>query len=136
MEVSSEGQVDAVTTTERGAPQRAALDILKQAVHGATAGTVFGEPITRGAMTIVPVARVSGRGGGGEGGGPASREGAGGGSGGGLVLSARPVGVFVVKEKRVAWRPAVDINRVVLGGQLVAIAALLTVRALVKARRS
>jgi hypothetical protein len=34
----------------------------------------------------------------------------------------------------VSWRPAVDLNRIVLGGQIVAIVALLTIRAIVKAR--
>jgi hypothetical protein len=34
----------------------------------------------------------------------------------------------------VTWRPAVDLNRIVLGGQVVAIVALLTIRAIVKAR--
>lgn len=32
------------------------------------------------------------------------------------------------------WRPAVDLNRIVLGGQIVAVFALLTIRAIVKAR--
>jgi hypothetical protein len=34
----------------------------------------------------------------------------------------------------VTWRPSVDLNRIVLGGQIVAIVALLTIRAIVKAR--
>jgi threonine dehydrogenase-like Zn-dependent dehydrogenase len=32
------------------------------------------------------------------------------------------------------WRPAVDLNKVIMGGQVVAIVALLTLRAVVKAR--
>ncbi len=31
-------------------------------------------------------------------------------------------------------RPAVDLNRIVLGGQIVAVVALLTIRTIVKAR--
>jgi hypothetical protein len=38
------------------------------------------------------------------------------------------------REGELSWRPAVDVNRIVLGGQVVAIIALLTVRAIVKAR--
>jgi hypothetical protein len=34
----------------------------------------------------------------------------------------------------VTWRAAVDLNRIVLGAQVVAIVALLTIRATVKAR--
>ena len=33
-----------------------------------------------------------------------------------------------------AWQPAIDLNRVILGGQLVAVALILAVRAIVKAR--
>jgi hypothetical protein len=34
----------------------------------------------------------------------------------------------------VMWRPAVDLNKVILGAQVVAVVALLTIRAVVKAR--
>jgi len=33
-----------------------------------------------------------------------------------------------VRDGDVSWRPAVDVNRVILGGQLVAITALLVLR--------
>ena len=49
-------------------------------------------------------------------------------------MNTKPFGVFVLKDGEVTWRPAVDVNRMILGGQLVVIAALLTVRAIVKAR--
>ncbi|MFD0521998.1 hypothetical protein [Paractinoplanes durhamensis] len=49
-------------------------------------------------------------------------------------MSAKPLGVFVLTGGKVVWRPAIDVNRVVLGGQLVAITALLVARALVRAR--
>jgi hypothetical protein len=34
----------------------------------------------------------------------------------------------------VTWKPTIDLNRIVLGGQIVAIVALLTIRSIVKAR--
>jgi hypothetical protein len=49
-------------------------------------------------------------------------------------MSARPVGAFLIKENDLTWRPAVDVNRVVLGAQVVAIVALLTIRSVAKAR--
>jgi uncharacterized spore protein YtfJ len=121
---------------ERTAPDVAAIDVMRRAVEGATAGTVFGEPITRGDVTVVPVARLSGRGGGGGGSAPSPDDGQGGGAGGGLALSAKPAGVIVIKDDSVGWRPVVDVNKVIIGGQVVALAALMTIRALVKARRS
>jgi hypothetical protein len=51
-----------------------------------------------------------------------------------MGVSAKPLGVFVIREKTVRWRPAVDLNKVIIGGQVVAVMALLTIRALIKAR--
>jgi hypothetical protein len=36
----------------------------------------------------------------------------------------RPVGVYIVANGNTTWSPAVDITRIVLGGQLVALAAI------------
>jgi hypothetical protein len=49
-------------------------------------------------------------------------------------VSSRPVGAFVIKDGDVRWVPAIDVNRAILMAQVVAIAALLTVRVIVKAR--
>lgn len=100
----------------------------------ATVKRVFGEPIQHGDVVVIPVARVAQGGGGGQGQGK-NEEGEGGGSGLGFGLGATPAGVFVVKDGDVQWRPAVDVNRIVLGGQIVAIVLLLTVRTIFKKRR-
>ena len=85
---------------------------------------------------IIPVARVHGGGGGGGGGNAPMKEQAtsGEGAGAGVSLSAKPVGAFVVRGSDVSWRPALDLNRIVLGGQIVAICALMVLRGLVKER--
>jgi uncharacterized spore protein YtfJ len=82
-------------------------------------------------MTVIPVARVRGGAGGGGGEGP---DGTGKGSGSGMALSAGPVGVYVIHGDELRWQPALDLNRAIAGGQLVAIVALLTIRAVVRAR--
>ena len=120
--------------TEATAPE--AMALLDRFRDGMTARSVFAEPITQDGLTVVPVARVSGGGGGGGGTGPAGAGAEGSGTGAGFGLSSRPVGAFIIKDGTVRWRPAVDINRIVLGGQIVAIVALLTIRAIVKARRA
>jgi len=51
----------------------------------------------------------------------------------GFGVSARPAGAWVIKDGEARWRPALDLNRVILVGQLVAIVALLTVRSIAKA---
>ena len=100
----------------------------------------FGEPIERDGVTLVPVARVFGGTGfgGGDGtvdelGDTAARSGSGG--GGGLGVGVTPVGVYVVKGGDVTWEPAFDLNRAVIGGQLLgAIAILALVRTLRRRR--
>lgn len=101
----------------------------------------FGEPIERDGVTLVPVARVVG--GSGFGGGDGEWEeratdkvGSGSGSGGGLGVGVTPVGVYVVRGTEVRWEPAFDLNRAVLGGQLLgALTILVIARALRRRRR-
>jgi uncharacterized spore protein YtfJ len=107
-------------------------EIVEHAQDSTTVKRAFGEPVTRGEVTVIPVARVSGGGGGGSGKQEGERPGEG--SGGGFGIGAVPTGVFVVRNGKVRWRPAVDVNRVILGAQLVAVIALFTVRAIARIR--
>ncbi len=81
-----------------------------------TVRRVFGDPIERDGVTVIPAARLRGRAGGkraaGRGGG-ARRA--------GLKLSARPAGVVVIRDGNVSWQPAIDVNRIVVGGQVIAL---------------
>ncbi len=105
--------------------------VMDRAREAMSVKRVFGEPYEKDGVAVIPVARVRGGAGGGGGEGP---EGQGGGSGTGFGMTARPVGAFVIKGGEVVWRPAVDVNRIVLGGQIVALVALLTLRSIVRAR--
>jgi len=112
------------------------LDTLRQAVDGASAGRVFGEPVVHDGIILLPVAVVAGGGGGGGGSGPGeagSPEASG--SGGGFGTTAKGLGVFVLKDGKVSWHPAIDVNRIVLGGQLVAVVALLVARSVLSGRK-
>ena len=107
------------------------METIAEAREAITVRRVFGEPYERDGVTVIPAARVQGGGGGGGSeGGPTLGKGAG--SGFGLI--ARPVGAFVIREGQVSWQPAVDVTRIVLGAQLVAIVGLLTIRTIVRAR--
>lgn len=105
---------------------------------------VFGEPIREEGVTLVPVARVLGGAGSGWGTGEvgagtsaaqSSGEGSGAGGGGGFGVRVRPLGVFVVRGTDVEWRPALDLGRVILGGQVVGALAVLAVSWALRARR-
>ncbi len=101
-------------------------ELLHTAKDAMTARTVFAEPIERDGILVIPAAKV--RGGGGGGGDDQANGGA------GFGLTAKPAGAYVVREGRVSWEPAVDVNRIVLGGQLVAIVALLVLRSYIRRR--
>ncbi|MDY7090346.1 MAG: sporulation protein [Actinomycetota bacterium] len=111
------------------------LGVLRDAVAENGAGRVFGEPVAGNGTVMLPVAKISGGGGGGDGVGPVA-EGQPQGSGGGFGTAARGLGVFVLRDGRVTWHPAIDINRIVLGGQIVAVTALIVVRGLLRERRA
>ena len=106
-------------------------EVLAQARDSLTVKRVFGEPYEKDGVTIIPAARVQGGAGAGGGEDP---QGQGKGSGSGFGVNARPVGAYVLREGELSWRPAVDVDRIILGGQAVAIVALLTIRAIIKAR--
>ena len=95
---------------------------------------VYGEPIERDGLLVVPAAKVSGGGGGGRGTAAEGKEAAEG-SGGGFGVMARPAGAWIIRGESVDWQPALDLNRVILGGQIVAIVALLVLRSILKSRR-
>jgi uncharacterized spore protein YtfJ len=71
-----------------------------------TVKRVYGEPVEREGVTLIPAAAVRG----GAGGGGDSQ----GNGGGGFGVVARPIGAYVIRNGQVSWRPAVDLNRVVL----------------------
>jgi uncharacterized spore protein YtfJ len=87
-----------------------------------TVKRVYGEPYKQDGLTVIPAAAVRDGGGGGKGQRGPEEEG----GGGGLGVMARPSGAWVIKDSEVTWKPAVDVNRIVLGAQLVALAAILT----------
>jgi uncharacterized spore protein YtfJ len=64
---------------------------------------VFGEPIQRGDLTVVPVAKVRWAFGGGAGTGPAETEASGSGAGGGVM--ADPAGYLEIRGDEARFRP-------------------------------
>lgn len=81
---------------------------------------VYGDPYEKNGLTVIPAATVRGGGGGGTG-----DEGDDSGGGAGFGLMARPSGAWIIEEGRATWKPAVDVNRIVLGGQVIALTAIL-----------
>ena len=106
------------------------LEVLSKVRETISQQTVFGEPITQDGVTLVPVAKVSG---GAGGGGRPNETDKDAGAGAGFGLRSAPVGVFVLKDGEVSWRPSFDLNRAVLVGQISWIVMMLATRSIVKA---
>jgi uncharacterized spore protein YtfJ len=115
------------------ATETSPLEVIRTAVTS-TAEKVYSEPIRQDGLTVIPAASVGGGGGGGGGSGGPQGQATGTGEGGGFGLKAKPAGAFVIKEGKVRWRPAIDVNRAILGGQIVAVTALLVARAIILGR--
>ncbi len=107
------------------------MKVIDQVNDVVTGRRVFSEPYEKNGVTVIPAAKVRG---GGGGGGDTTQENGKGASGGGFGLDARPVGAFVIKGEDVIWIPAIDVNRIILGAQIVAIIAVLSWRSVAKAR--
>jgi uncharacterized spore protein YtfJ len=95
----------------------------------AQAAAIFGEPVQREGLTIIPVARARfGFGGGGGSGAREGEEGSGGGGGGGAVVS--PVGYIELRDDGAAFRRITTPNDLVAGVVAGSLAALTLLRIL------
>ena len=120
-----------MATSERnesfgGAPAPAGLEALFGSLadrlgRSARAAAVFGEPVERDGVTVIPVARARWGLGGGSGRRP-KRPGEGVGGGGGAIVS--PVGFIEIRAGEARFKPIVEL-KVVLGVSLAAGALLL-----------
>jgi uncharacterized spore protein YtfJ len=99
-------------------------EMIQGAQEALAVSRVYGEPIAKNGVTLIPVAEVSGAGGGGS---DEANNG-----GGGFGVSARPVGVWIIRGDDVEWEPAVDVTKVAMRGMLVAIVFLFVARSIVK----
>ena len=90
---------------------------------------IFGTPVARGGVTVVPVAKIQAGGGLGAARERSHHQA----KGGGFGFVARPVGAWVVEDSgRVRWRPALDVTRVGLGAQI--LVALLVIGNMLRRR--
>jgi uncharacterized spore protein YtfJ len=107
-------------------------ELLSQTTNSMTVKRVYGEPYQSNGVTVIPAAAVRGGLGGGEGEGsedtPAGR-------GGGMGVSVRPIGVYQIQGDKVSWVPAVDVSKIVIVTQMVAIVALLVLRSVMRRPR-
>lgn len=105
-------------------------ELMATARETLTVKRVYGEPIEKDGIVVIPAATVSGGGGGGGGHDAAGPQG----EGGGFGLGVKPAGVYVVADGHVRWRPAVDVNRLITSITVVALAAILARVRLAKLR--
>ncbi|MEO9181196.1 MAG: spore germination protein GerW family protein [Acidimicrobiales bacterium] len=120
-------------------------DLLEKIAQNLSVGRSFGAAYEKDGSMIIPVALVAGGGGAGEGAsgyGEAAeeldtdRESTGGtssnGSGGGFGGVVMPVGVYVVKDEKVRWVPAISANLVIV---IAFVLVRMMLRSRIRARR-
>jgi hypothetical protein len=107
-----------------------ATQLLNEARGAMSATRVYAEPFVKNGTTVIPAAAVRGGAGGGEA--PDGK-----GESGGFGLSAHPTGAWVIQGDDVRWKPAVDVTRIAILGELVGLFGLFAWRsvALARARR-
>jgi uncharacterized spore protein YtfJ len=91
---------------------------------------VYGDPYEKNGLTVIPAATVRGGGGGGSG----ESEGGEPQAGGGFGMVARPSGAWIIEDGDATWKPAIDVNRIVLGGQVIAMTAIIVTGRILVAR--
>ena len=105
-------------------------ELLSKATDPLEARMVYAEPIEKDGITVIAAARLAGGGGGGSGHDEHGQEG----EGGGLGLTARPAGAYVIKDGKLRWEPAVDVNRLVATVGAVTVAIMLVAARIVRIR--
>jgi uncharacterized spore protein YtfJ len=105
-------------------------ELLSRATAPLQAKMVYTEPIEKDGITVIGAAKLIGGGGGGNGADERGQHG----EGGGLGLTARPVGAYIIKDGKLRWEPAVDVNRVITTVGTVVVTAILVVGRIIKAR--
>jgi uncharacterized spore protein YtfJ len=91
---------------------------------------VYTEPYEKNGITVIAAARIAGGGGGGNGKDKTGQEG----EGSGFGLTAKPTGAYVIKDGKVRWEPAVDVNRLLGTIGAIVVAALFFGARIVKIR--
>jgi uncharacterized spore protein YtfJ len=100
-------------------------EMLQGAQDALAVSRVYGEPIQKNGVTLIPAAEVMGGGGGGS---DEANNG-----GGGFGVRARPVGMWIIRGDEVTWEPAMDATKLAMRGMLVAIVFFFAFRSVVKA---
>jgi uncharacterized spore protein YtfJ len=101
------------------------MDALERARETINIDHVFGEPIERDGVIIIPVARVTVGGGNGQGPGRAG--------GGGWGGRCDPVGAFAIHDGKVSFQPIVDVNKIIAGAYVVGIVGILGTPRIIRA---
>ena len=111
------------------------FDSIKGTRDSLSVSRAYGDAYDLDGVTVIPVARVSGGAGGGGGEGTDDEK-SGGGFGTGFGLHVNPIGVYEVRDGRVVWKPSVDANRLLRGGQVLGgiIAVCITLVLLARSR--
>jgi uncharacterized spore protein YtfJ len=116
------------------------LERLASIIGGSVrATTIFGEPVEKDGITVIPVARARWGFGSSSPGGNSGENQKGGGTGGGAGVKVSPVGYVEVKDGRARFRPIYDpamVTQIIVASGIVAALLLQAVRRLLSKSRA
>lgn len=132
-------------TEDNGAPNSTSGDAnlpVEAARDTLNVRRAFGEAYEAEGATVIPVAKVMGGSGMGFGSGAGGDQGGerhgphaeGSGGGGGFGTRVKPVGIYAIRDGQVTWQPAIDVNRAIIGGQIVVAVAIVAYACVRRAR--
>lgn len=104
-------------------------ELVRDAQETISVRRVFGDPYEKEGVTFIPAARVGGGAGGGGGHDEKSD-----GEGVGFGMGGRPAGAYVIRGGKVAWQPAVDVNKMFATIGMVLVAWMFTRARITKIR--
>jgi uncharacterized spore protein YtfJ len=111
-------EANSIEGAARSGSADSVLDNIRGTRDALSVRRVFGDPYEVDGLMVIPVARVVGGAGGGGGEGTGGVGETGSGFGTGFGIGARPVGVYVVRDGNVEWKPTLDVTRLARGGQM------------------
>ena len=117
-----------VAETDKAAEKR---ELVSAARHLMSVKRVYGDPYEKNGLTVIPAAIVGGIAGGAGGDQTVDESGE-----RAFGLIARPSGAWILQGDQVTWKPAIDVNRIVLGGQIIAFTAIFMAGRILLARSS
>jgi hypothetical protein len=130
-EKAPESEGDPMATVVESDKAAEKQEAISAARHVISVKRVYGDPYEKNGLAVIPAAIVGGVAASASGDQTVDESGE-----RACGLMARPSGAWIIQGDQVTWKPAIDVNRIVLGGQIIAFTAIFMAGRILLARSS